>query len=55
MPHRPVTPTTMVAAILLIGLSLYTVLALNLVKATFEALKQLRTREQIERLRGVSL
>lgn len=28
---------------------------LNLVKATFEALKQLRTREQIERLRGVSL
>ncbi len=28
---------------------------LNLVKATFEALKLLRTREQIERLRGVSL
>lgn len=28
---------------------------LNLVKATFEALKKLRTREQIERLRGVSL
>lgn len=28
---------------------------LNLVKATFDALKQLRTREQIERLRGVSL
>lgn len=28
---------------------------LNLVKATLEALKKLRTREQIERLRGVSL
>jgi len=28
---------------------------LNLVKATFEALKKLRTREQIERLRGVTL
>ena len=28
---------------------------LNLVKATFDALSQLRTREQIERLRGVSL
>ena len=28
---------------------------LNLVKATFEALRLLRTREQIERLRGVSL
>src|SRR5690606_3974140 len=28
---------------------------LNLVKATFDALRQLRTREQIERLRGVSL
>lgn len=28
---------------------------LNLVKAALEALKQLRTREQIERLRGVSL
>ena len=28
---------------------------LNLVKATFDALAQLRTREQIERLRGVSL
>jgi small subunit ribosomal protein S5 len=28
---------------------------LNLVKATMEALKKLRTREQIERLRGVSL
>ncbi len=28
---------------------------LNLVKATFNALAQLRTREQIERLRGVSL
>ena len=28
---------------------------LNLVKATFDALQQLRTREQIERLRGVSL
>lgn len=28
---------------------------LNLVKATFDALKKLRTREQIERLRGVSL
>lgn len=28
---------------------------LNLVKATMEALKQLRTREQIERLRGVTL
>jgi small subunit ribosomal protein S5 len=28
---------------------------LNLVKATLDALKKLRTREQIERLRGVSL
>ena len=28
---------------------------LNLVKATFDALRQLRTREQTERLRGVSL
>jgi small subunit ribosomal protein S5 len=28
---------------------------LNLVKAAFDALKQLRTREQIERLRGVTL
>jgi len=28
---------------------------LNLVKATMDALKKLRTREQIERLRGVSL
>ena len=28
---------------------------LNLVKATFDALAQLRTREQVERLRGVSL
>lgn len=28
---------------------------LNLVKATFEALSQLQTREQVERLRGVSL
>lgn len=28
---------------------------LNLVKATFDALKKLRTREQIERLRGVTL
>lgn len=28
---------------------------LNLVKATFDALNQLRTREHIERLRGVSL
>ena len=28
---------------------------LNLVKAAFDALKKLRTREQIERLRGVSL
>ncbi len=28
---------------------------LNLVKATMEALKQLRTREQVEQLRGVSL
>ena len=28
---------------------------LNLVKATFDALSQLRTREQVERLRGVTL
>jgi len=28
---------------------------LNLVKATFDALAQLRTREQVERLRGVTL
>ncbi|MEZ6124002.1 MAG: hypothetical protein R3C49_12625 [Planctomycetaceae bacterium] len=28
---------------------------LNLVKATLDALSQLRTREQVERLRGVSL
>lgn len=28
---------------------------LNLVKATFDALSQLQTREQVERLRGVSL
>jgi small subunit ribosomal protein S5 len=28
---------------------------LNLVKATFDALSKLRTREQIERLRGVTL
>lgn len=28
---------------------------LNLVKATFDALSKLRTREQVERLRGVSL
>ena len=28
---------------------------LNLVKATFDALAQLQTREQVERLRGVSL
>ncbi len=28
---------------------------LNLVKATFDALRKLRTREQIERLRGVTL
>lgn len=28
---------------------------LNLVKATFDALNQLRTKEQVERLRGVSL
>jgi small subunit ribosomal protein S5 len=27
----------------------------NLVKATLEGLKQLRTREEVERLRGVSL
>ena len=28
---------------------------LNLVKATFDALEQLKTREDVERLRGVSL
>ena len=28
---------------------------LNLVKSTFDALSQLKTRDQVERLRGVSL